>query len=135
MTLLQPLFGQLLSKLWPLSIPASGHTVQPDKTLTDRRRDSNSNCTIITWVRRAGWKATALTTKRPPYSNYLEKVFTYYSQAVQIDNTKPLSSLMGIIRQHSRMRTSEPIFHTTCNVTRLGNLLDFGQLFKAFGNN
>ena len=22
-----------------------------------------------------------------------------------------------------------------CNVTRLGNLLDFGQLFKAFGSN
>ena len=41
-------------------------------------------------------------------------------------------------KQEAEKKWQQKISHCGCNlgsVTRLGDLLDFGQVFKAFGNN
>ena len=50
------------------------------------------------------------------------------------DNAK-LWSLVGVAHPHTHPHTYNRWTSVKDSVTRCGELLDFGQIFKAFGNN
>ena len=62
------------------------------------------------------------------------------SQQLEILGSNLSYSLFDLIEELTEFPflmtlTDKEVRRIICNVTRLGNLLDFGQLFKAFGSN
>ena len=79
-------------------------------------------------------EATALPTEPQPLpsgnGSYIQFTVNFLLTELHARNIRPS---LAFVKQEKHIFPSNPDVMTS--VTRLGNLLDFGQLFKAFGNN